>query len=299
MLNNTVNYEFNRNEIFNNNFAFAGLSGNFPAGWQKSKGGKTCTIDWVGDNNVRIKNKAHSLASIAQQPKYKIPVYRDQVWSVGTSFRVEKKLNAVLIVHFINSSSRILQAALEFSIEPETSYYEGIVYIPSGASFCYLEIGLKEPGTIWIEDVVFSRIFPISEFDTDARGRLNINSVESVKNVLEPVVVKGKITAISHTVDLLENVTVGSGAAYSSVQDVLLLSTYSFCVLNRGSERVMVNLQLSPDGENWIEENVSDNYLEAYKMRILVSTFFVRYQRLEFIASDGPSQVKVFFQGKG
>lgn len=290
--------DINRNEIFNHDFSWPGASGDFPSGWQSAKGWKASAIVWDLDYSIKIHNTTHHMASISQQLKYKVPVYRDQVWRVSVSFRVEKKINVIVIVYFINSSSRISRAILEFAANPDNGNYEGLVYIPPGANYCYLEIGFKERGTLWVEDVYFGRVYPIPRYDADARGRLNINSVECVQFIQEPVQVKGEISTITQTYNLFEELLAGPEEGHSSVHDVIALSRYSFCVFNQGDNDVLIYLQVSPNGDNWMNDSAGDNPLEVGKMRVLVSNYFLRYLRLAFFTTDGLSNLKIYFQGQ-
>lgn len=299
MMEKLYNSEININEVFNHDFSWPGLSGDFPSGWQPAKGWKTSTIVWDMDYSVKVHNTSNRMASIAQQIKYQVSVYKDQVWRVAASFRVEKKLTVVIVVYFINSSSRISRVVLESIVDPDNCHYESLVYIPPGANYCYLEIGLKERGTIWIEEVYFGRVYPIPPYDADARGRLNVNSVECVQFIKDPVQVKGKITTIKHTVDFFQELMVGPAECHSSIHDVILLSSYSFCVLNQGGNDTVIYLQVSPDGHHWMTEPTGDNPLEAGGMRVLVSNYFLRYLRLVFFTTDGISNLKIYFQGQG
>lgn len=305
-------WDFQINYIFNHDFSYPGPTGEFPSGWQKSKGGKSSSIDWEPDHDfcdIRIRNKSRQLASICQQRPYSVPVYKDQVWKVGVRFRSEKKLNAIIIIHFIPSSSRLLQTTMDFMLEPESEFYSGTTTIPAGVDFAYLEIGLKEPGTIWVEDVVFVRVFPIGEYSADARGRLNINSVERVKNIVDPVIVQrileptavhGKVETVQQSRDSFEDLIAGPIQATSNVQDVLILNTYSFCVLNLGPHSAQVYIQISPDAIHWIDEPPVDNNIAPGNSKVLVGNYFLRYIRVVYMtAGDESTNLRIFFQAQG
>ncbi len=290
--------EIHRNEVFNYNFALPGLSRSFPSGWQP-KGRKTSAIVWEADNSIRIHNQSQRVAGIVQQQKYRIPVYREQVWKVVANFRSNQRVTAVVIVYFSNSFTHISRVVFEFEIESKNGYFEELVYIPPGASQVYLEVGLRERGTIWVSEVCFARVFPISQYDTDARGRLNINSVESLRRIQEAVTVKGKITATRLAVDVCEERTADPAGDYSSAHDVSLLSTYSFCVINLGCADLLVYLQVSPDKHHWLDESPGNNHVGANEMKIFVNNYFLRYTRLAFFTAEGTAELKVYFQGQG
>lgn len=295
--------ESQQNYIFNHDFCLPGPSGNFPMGWQKYKSGKTSSIDWNNDNNIasiRIKNRTRLMTSICQQRLFSIPVYEAQVWKVGVICRSNEKLNATIIVHFVSTSSRLLQTTLDFNIEPENEHYYSTVTINSGVDYAYIEIGLKEPGTIWIEDVEFSRVFPVDKFDADARGRLNINSVENIKRILEPVLMQGKIETVKQSKDIFEDVIAEPMYGNSSVQDVLNLDTYSYCVINLGDHNALVYVQISPDAVHWINEPNANNRIKPGQSKVLVCNNFLRYIRVVYQAENGGNtRLRIFFQGQG
>lgn len=293
------NYQIGKNEVFNPDFSLPGLSGSFPAGWQPAKRGRNSSIVWDTDCTVRIHSNSHRITSIAQQQKYRIPVYREQVWKVVVNFRSNQKTDVVIIVHFNSSPTHITRAVFEFAVDPEDGYFEGLVYIPPGVSYCHLEIGLDGCGTVWITDVNLGRIYPIHAYDADARGRLNINSVESVRSICGPVTVKGEVVALRQTVDLCEEVVAGTDQGYSSVHDVIFLSSCSFCVLNQGSNDVLISLQASPDGQNWLNDPAREYRLGPGQINIFVGNYFLRYLRLVFLTTEGTSVLRVYFQGQG
>lgn len=318
------------NHLFNNDFFIPEATGNFPAGWQKHMIGRNSSIDWEKNDktcSIKIKNRSRQMISICQRRAFSVPVDKGQIWKAAAKFKAEREIHATIIVHFIAPSSRLLNTVLDFIIDVDNCYYSGILSIPTGAEYAFFEIGLKEPGIIWIEEVEFIKVFPVGEYNTDNRGRLNINTVENVKHILEPVVaqsivepinvkhiiapvavqsiiepvkVQGTFKPVKLSVDFREDVVAGSVYGSSKVQDVLLLTIYSFCVMNLGTYSVMVRLQISPDGVHWIDEPGSDNSIRPGENKILISSYFLRYIRVAFIAEHGGnSNVSIFFQGNG
>lgn len=297
-----TNHEYQQNYVFNHDFRLPGPSGNFPMGWQKYKSGKTNSIDWNNNDiaSIRIKNRTRLMTSICQQRLFSIPVYEAQVWKIGMICRSNEKLNTTVIVHFVSASSRLLQTTLDFSIDPENEYYYSTVTINSGVDYAYIEIGLKEPGAIWIEDLEFSRVFPANKFNADARGRLNINSVESIKRILEPVLMQGKIETAKSSKDISEDVIAKPILGNSTVQDVINLATYSHCVINLGEHNALVYLQISPDAVHWINEPNDNSRIKAGQSKVLVASTFLRYIRVVYRAETNVStNLRIFFQGQG
>lgn len=296
------------NKIYNHNFVFPSISGEFAAGWQKCKRPRSSSFyrEKTGSYSyaIRITNKSTQLASICQQRCYKIPVYERQIWEAGAVLKTSKKCCATIIVHFINSAStRTLHAALEFIVEPEEDYYYGVVSIPPGSDYVYLELGIKETGTLWIEDVIFKRIFPVGEYDVDPRGRLNINTVEKIKQLVDPVKIQGPVEVKGHFAkpsrEFVEDVVACSNKKNSTVQDILLLNIYSFCTLNQGKETIKIQLQISPDAANWINDG-PEEYVGPGELKIFVPQRFLRYTRLLFSTKNkNTSNLRIFFQGQG
>jgi len=294
----------NENQVFNHNFIYPNDMVNFPAGWQIFKGHNTASFYWELDSKqnyrVGIKNKKNTPASICQEPFYNIPVYEKQVWEIGAMLKVNHKSWATIRVHFTSRSfSRPLSISLDFLLEPICHNYSGIITIPQGADYAMLEIGIEEAGCMWIEDVNFKRVFPIEKYDMDARGRLNINNVESVTRILEPVDVNGTFELVKPNKDFVEDVKADTIKRHSTIQDVFNLSTYSFCVINEGTNEAVVQMQLSPNGINWAEDPIADDHIDSGQLKILVYNRFARYVRLKYWTDNGITKLRIYFQGQG
>jgi hypothetical protein len=301
---NSICYEAKENQIFNYNFLFPNKTLNFPAGWQKFKGHKTARFYWEKDNKVnliKIRNlKSKHPASICQEHSYSVPVYEKQVWKVRAKLEAHHELWATIKIHFSShSSSRLSCISLDFSVEPECDYYSGIVTVPQGMDYAMVEIGTSEKGTLWIESVSFKRIFPVDKFNMDAQGRFNINNVESVTRILEPVDVNGIFELVTPTRDFVEDVQANTTESYSTMQDVFHLATYSFCVINQGTTEAVVQMQLSPNGINWAEDPIADDHIDAGQMKILVYNRFARFVRLKYWTDSSTTNLLIYFQGQG
>jgi len=297
--------EANDNQVFNPSFVFSNRAGSFPEGWHKCRGRKTARFFWDKDekqnNYIRIKNRfPKNSATIIQDRSYVIPVYEKQVWEVGAILKADRKLLATIKVHYIAPfSSRVLNSSLCFKLDSKCEYYLGIVTVPAGVDYARLEIGTLEAGTLWIESVSCRRVFPVDKYDRDGRGRLNINSVQSVKRIIETVDVKGKFDLVRQIRDFTEDLTADSSEKTSTMQDVFYLATYSFCVINQGCAAAILRIQLSPNGVDWVEDRIADDYVGPGQMAILVYNRFARYVRLKYWAEDGSTSLKIYFQGQG
>jgi hypothetical protein len=82
------------------------------------------------------------------------------------------------------------------------------------------------------------------------------------------------------------------------MQDVFHLATYSFCVINEGSEVAVIQILLSPNGINWVEDPISDDHIPPGQMRILVYNRFARYVRLSYRTDLGLTKCAFTSRGK-
>jgi predicted secreted protein len=295
-----------KNQIFNCHFVYANFHGDFPTGWQKGRESKTAAFSWEEEDkntcSIKISSRLPGrLASIRQERAYAIGVYGKQVWEVGAVFKAHQDLTSTIKVHFISHSSvRVVSSSLRFEVLPGEDYYSALLTVPDGVDYACLELGTKEAGTLWISQVVFKRVFPAAQYDSDPRGRLNINTVNVIKKIAEPVSVTGSIEYRKRGRDIREEVVADSELNASGIQDVLELSTYSFCVINHGACEVRTQLELSPNGTDWVQAGQSDEILLAGQMKILVPDYFLRYIRLLYwTESSSQTPLSIYFQGQG
>ncbi|MDD3024598.1 MAG: hypothetical protein PHE26_11940, partial [Syntrophomonadaceae bacterium] len=246
---NSMLYNNNLNEVFNHRFIFANSTGDFPAGWLKYRGSRSAEFFWEEDEKdgfrVKVRNRtAHQMASICQQRSFAVPVNEKQVWEIGAKIEVGIQLWAKIKVHYISDSSRVLSSSLDFLLEPGSDYYSGLVSIPADVDCAYIELGSQQAGTLCIENVVFRRIFPVEKHNIDAQGRINLNTVEVIKKIIDPVKINGSVEVkgianvrvLKKSIDFLEDLITEPVYKYSTVQDISLLSLYSFCVVNQGNK---------------------------------------------------------------
>jgi hypothetical protein len=270
----------------------------FPAGWYKHRAHDRSVIRWKQNGNdtfkVVIKNYDHTLTSICQEDEYGIPVYEKQVWAIGALLGVHQAMYTTVRVHFKSRvSPRILSVSLNFMVEPGEDYYYGSITVPDGADYAVVELGTSSPGTLSIKNILFKRVFPTKRYNADSQGRLNINNVESVSRILEPV------ELVRPSRDFVEDVKVTATQKYSSTQDVLHLTTYSYSAINLGCSNIIYGMQLSPNGADWIEDPVADDHIAPGQMVILCYNRFARYVRLRLRTENCSSKLRIYFQGQG
>lgn len=293
----TVKLNSPDNQLFNHHFRFPNKSLDFPAGWHRHREHDRSVIRWKQDGDtfkVVIKNFDHTLASICQEDEYSVPVYEKQVWEIGALLGAHQAMSATARVHFKSRvSPRILSVSLDFRVEPGDEYYYGSITVPDGADYAVIELGTASPGTLSIKNILFRRVFPVNWYNTDGQGRLNIKNVASVSRVVEPVEIARP------TRDVVEDIKVTATQKYSSTQDVLHLTTYSFSAINLGSGKVIYGMQLSPNGTDWIEDPVADNQIAPGQLVILAYNRFARYVRLKLQAENCSTKLRIYFQGQG
>ncbi len=302
----------NPNELFNHCFVFANPTGDFPAGWMKYRGSKNAEFIWEQDEKdvfgIMIRNRiAHQTASICQQRSYAVPVYDKQVWEIGAKIKVNAPLWINIKVHHVCKSSRVLGSSQDFLLDQQNDYCSGLVTIPAGVDFAYIELGTRQAGVIWVEDVVFRRVFPLEKYSTNAQGRINVNTIEVLKKIAEPVEVRGSVELkgvlpnvhiLKNVIDLYEDLTAEPLLKYSKVQDISQLNLYSFCVINLGPHNALIQVQISPDGINWVNDGpelrVIPNIGQAF-----TANYFLRYIRLACTSGGNKAtHLKIFFQAQ-
>lgn len=284
--------EAQENKIFNHNFIFPNACGDFPAGWQKYMDSHMTTICWQKDYkrhySVMINNRScHHHASILQQSIHYVPVCEQQIWEAGAFLKVYRKIRATIKVHFVNDCSQVSSTSLDFHLMPGSHYYSRLVTIPDDVDYAYIEVGTKDMGPLWIENVVFTQLYP------PPQCLINVNTVEAVKKIIDPV----KIRRILK--DIVEDVTAGPILQASDLQDVFKLRIYTFCVINQGESEARVRLQMSPDGINFVDEPVADDLLLPGQIKAMTYNYFLRYARLVYWTEDSnTTNLRIFFQGQ-
>jgi len=80
-------------------------------------------------------------------------------------------------------------------------------------------------------------------------------------------------------------------------KDVSEVSVYSYAVHNIGAEGVLVQLQISPDGAIWTEDDLEHEILPG-ALEVFSPNHFLRYVRLIY-RSQVPNPLMVWFQAQG
>ncbi|MEN6349802.1 MAG: DUF6385 domain-containing protein [Syntrophomonas sp.] len=304
----TLNYQYDGNQVFNHNFIYPNESGDFAAGWQKSRGAKNSSFTWekddeLEDGSIAIKNKSNQFGSISQQKTYSMPVAGEQIWEVGAVVKANIRSQLVIIIHFQSDSfSRVLRVSLDFLVDGDEEYHFGIVSVPAGINSAFLELGLKETGTVWIQEVIFRRIFPPEKFSIDPQGRLNVNKVTTVGRILEPLSLTQPLEVNARLLkeyrETTEDLVAENRPKTSAIHDFTNLDEYSFFAMNQGHEDVWLQIELSPNGVNWVNDSQKTR-LKGGAMEIMVCDHFLKYGRIKYYTeSKTACNLRIIFQGR-
>ncbi|HWQ41405.1 MAG TPA: DUF6385 domain-containing protein [Desulfosporosinus sp.] len=105
------------------------------------------------------------------------------------------------------------------------------------------------------------------------------------------------MTAGKKYVQSYETVIASDVLAAIMPKDVSEVSVYSYAVHNIGSEGVSVQLQISPDGAIWTEDDLEHEILPG-ALEVFTPNHFLRYVRLIY-CSQVPNPLMVWFQAQG
>ncbi|HEX3011525.1 MAG TPA: DUF6385 domain-containing protein [Syntrophomonadaceae bacterium] len=280
------------NQIFNYNFTIPNTSGDFPAGWEKYTENPLAVVYWQKSYEhhycIMVCNPSHHYqAHICQQNAFFVPASENQVWVVGARIRVYRKMAVYITVHFVRNNIPVSNSRIDIHLYPGIRDYHGSVTIPDDIDYAYVEIGTWDSGTLWIEGVFLTLLYPPCH-------TINVNTVEAVKKIIDPVRIE------NITRDMFEDVTARPFLQASETQDVLKLGTYSFCVLNSGNTEARIRPQLSPDGINFIGEEMADYSILPGQLKVLNFNLFLRYVRVAYWTEDGNNvPLRIFFQAQG
>jgi len=117
------------------------------------------------------------------------------------------------------------------------------------------------------------------------------NSIASTLEGLVQIKMSGR-----KYVQSIETVTSSIFFVPTLPRDVSELSVYSYAVHNSGIEGAIVQLQISPDGVIWAEDNVECEIVSG-ALAVFTPNRFLRYVRLIY-RSEFPNPLKIWFQAQ-
>ena len=120
---------------------------------------------------------------------------------------------------------------------------------------------------------------------------INGNPIASTSEGLLQIMMSGRKYLQSSESVIATNVT-----ASTIPIDVCEVSVYSYAVYNTGTEGVIVQLQISPDGEIWTPDDMEREILPG-ALAVLTPSYFLFYVRLVY-RSQFPNSLQVWFQAQ-
>lgn len=186
-----------QNEVYNANFIYGnGADGAFPDGWLPVGGDESTNWLWQkspsGAGQVKIVNPNNIKAGIIQQQSVYVPIGEKQRWLLRLSLATDQPGRLAYIrINYRNPAGFPLGSAEFFhKMKPEQAGYQAVVTTPCGASAALLEVGLESAGTLYIHEVVCCRLYPVKKIRLDEKGRIFVNNVETINEIVKPVRVK-------------------------------------------------------------------------------------------------------------
>jgi hypothetical protein len=170
-------------------------------------------------------------------------------------------------------------------LSTDSCYYNGLITIPEGVQWAFLEIGTEELGMLWIQEVLFMKA------DSPCKHKINVGKVDTVRRILEPVKIK------KHIIDMMEDVIATPEQHCTETQHVFLLNTSTYSVLNLGNVTAFIHMQCGPDGIHFLDEPIGEEQIEPNQLRFLACNYALPYVRLCFRTEADSTNLRIFLQG--
>lgn len=278
------------NQVFNHRFMIPNQTGNFPAGWKICRQGEKSQIFWDKeheDYSVVICNHPYNLhySCICQEKHHYIQIDPREEWEFGAVLRADRNIEVMIKVHLLNSYGHMSCKEQMFMIGTSSCYYDGMIKIPENVQWAYLEIGTNEIGKVWIHEAVFKKV------NSHCHHKINIGHVDTVGKIIEPVKIEKCIC------NTMQDVIASHDMQFTEAQNVFLLDSYTFSVINQGSVPALIHMQCSPDGIHFLDEPSFEELIEPNQMKLLTSNYALPYVRMRFRTETGITNLRIFLQG--
>ncbi len=169
-----------------------------------------------------------------------------------------------------------------------------------GKNCCAISVDITTLVKAWHTGKLINCGLALVPVDLETCGVLLFHSSNTPDPAKHPLVTITTEPNQANCFERKEYFSVGKTALYSSTQEVWGYSIYSFIVANIGSKTTLVKLQASPNQSNFIDEEPEIELFPG-QIRVFVSNFFTRYNRLTFrLASQesGTGQIKIWLQAR-
>jgi hypothetical protein len=188
------------NRIYNYNFKYARTPDFlFPDGWLQVGGSSQTLWQWEkrpdGTGKIKIINPTALIAGIRLEKQVYVSVGEWQRWLFKTKlFADTSACTAYVRIYFSNPAGYpISSLEFQYTVGFDPTEICDVVATPQGATAILVEVGIIDLGTVTIEEVFFGRLYPLRELRLDGKGRLFVNNVNTVNEIIKPVPVKGPI----------------------------------------------------------------------------------------------------------
>lgn len=133
-------------------------------------------------------------------------------------------------------------------------------------------------------------------------GYLIVSSSNTLNSSLHPTLaVHTRRPDVECNADSYEEICIVTReTGYTRLVEVWCYNDYSFIVKNESGKKLLIKLQCSPDGINFINEE-PEFELEPRRLGIYVNRFFTRYARLKYCLAPGEAgagKMTAWFQGR-
>lgn len=272
------------NRAYNGGFEIADGTGAFPDGWVKGAGDANTVWTWAAENPydgsraLRIANPTFTanLTSVIQDASAAVAVVPEERWEASAWMMTDAagKALRVLVDFYSGTGAFVHSAHLKFASTTSLRRYAGVVTVPAGAATARLNVGMHDTGTVWFDAVGFVRLNPLDAADV---GRQRENTFERT------------VTGL------------GTGDAFAFLAPVESgeLATLTFVVRNTGAQSLTVQIQVSSDAANWLDDS-PEAEVAAGAGRTLAPRTFARYTRLAHRSTTAglPTTLDVTLQGQ-
>ena len=315
------------NQVYNSHFLLSQENNpNFPDGWIQT-GGDTATMwEWVGipegPRAIRIIHPSGPRAGITLENNVVIPAGEGQRWEIRVVLQTEPAEIPCYIRVYLGAVSQDL-----FSVRPgsEPEVFTRIVATPAGVTGIRIEVGIFGEGIILVREIQACRLYPKQALRLDEKGQLYVRHIDSIGKIQTPI--KADLRALTPATDGLkiygsngnpvtstpdglvqvmvsgrkyvqssETIIASDVYAATMPKDVSEVCVYSYAVHNIGSVGVLVQLQISPDGAIWTEDDLEHEILPGV-IKVINPNHFLRYVRLIY-RSGISNPLQVWFQAQ-
>lgn len=302
------------NQIYNSHFLLCQESNpDFPDGWTRTGGDRATEWEWLGlpdgPRAIRISHPSGPRAGIVLENNVVIPAGEGQRWQFRLILQSEPAETLCYVRVYLGAVSQYLFTVRPGSV-PED--YNRVISTPTGVTGIRVEAGILGEGVITINEIQGWRLYPKRELRLDEKGQLYVRHIDSIGKIQAPVSVK-VVSPDPILVDVraplqvkmsgrryhqsVESVTSTNIIVATIPKDVSEISTFSYAVHNTGTDEVVAQLQISPDGATWTADDIEHVILPG-ALTVFTPNHFLRYVRVIY-RSQLPNPLMVWFQAQG